>query len=339
MYMPGVAYGIGTKLDKDRLNKKYDCTDGTVGKTGNGVGDFILSLFEQSEIPAIKPRVLIQTVTKPGFGLKEDRDEYEFEDAQGKGLTPASDKIAEDMKFGTSFDLSTIKDDKVRENLERLSKKSDDELFKNLINLAEWVSSGDLEDNNKRIIAEWQRQVYQTSADHYTDSRLTDAVFKEETTQSLISVVKRLLDEALRDVNGDISRLSLNNYIRQFKIKRPQFPFSSDMLHGLTFALNDTWGFKVTLLNYRYDATTKKYWAKLKFDVFDHFGLDKDDVEKFGSMENVQDRLGKLAPVVPYSFCQEAADGFCSWFILQYKRGYKPFVTMMSKEIEIEGRL
>ena len=265
-------------------------------------------------------------------------EEYEwtFEDAQGKGLTPASDEIAEDMKFGTSFDLSTIKDDKVRENLERLSKKSDEELFKNLINLAEWVSRGDLEGNNKRMIAEWQKKVYQTSADHYTDSRLTDAVFKEETTLSLISVVKRLLHEALRVVNGDISRLSLNNYIRQFKIKRPKFPFSSDILHGLTFALNDTWGFKVTLLNYRYDATTKKYWAKLKFDVFDHFGLDKDDVVKFGSMEKVQDRAGKLAPD---SICQQAADGFCSWFILQYKRGYKPFVTMMSKEIEMEGRL
>ena len=339
MYMPGVAYGIGTKLGKDRLNKKYDCTDGTIGKTGNGVGDFILSLFEQSEIPAIKPRVLIQTVTKPGFGLKEDRDKYEFEDAQGKGLTPASNVIAEDMMFGTSFDLSTIKDAKVRENIERLSKKSDDELFKNLINLAEWVSRGDLEDNNKRMIAEWQKKVYQTSEDHYTDSRLTDAVFKEETTQSLISEVKRLLHEALRVVNGDISRLSISNYIGQFNIKRPKFPFSSDKLHGLTFALNDTWGFKVTLLNYRYDATTKKYWAKLKFDVFDHFGLDKDDVEKFGSMENVQERAGKLAPVALDSICQQAADGFCSWFILQYKRGYKPFVTMMSKEIEIEGRL
>ena len=339
MYMPGVAYGIGTKLDKDRLNKKYDCTDGTVGKTGNGVGDFILSLFEQSEIPAIKPRVLIQTVTKPGFGLKEDRDEYEFEDAQGKGLTPASDEIAEDMKFGTSFDLSTIKDDKVRENLERLSKKTDDELFKNLINLAKWVSSGDLEDNNKRIIAEWHRQVYQTSEDHYTDSRLTDAVFKEETTQSLISEVKRLLHKALRVVNGDISRLSISNYIGQFNIKRPMFSSFSDKLHGLTFALNDTWGFKVTLLNYRYDATTKKYWAKLKFDVFDHFGLDKDDVEKFGSMENVQKQAGEYASVALDSICQQAADGFGSWFILQYKRGYKPFVTMMSKEIEIEGRL
>lgn len=34
---------------------------------------------------------------------------------------------------------------------------------------------------------------------------------------------------------------------------------------------------------------------------------------------------------------QEAADGFCAWFILQYRRGYKPFVTMMRKEIKIEG--
>lgn len=58
-------------------------------------------------------------------------------------------------------------------------------------------------------------------------------------------------------------------------------------------------------------------------------------------MKNVQERVGKLAPVAPDSICQQAVDGFCSWFILQYKRGYKPFVTMMSKEIEIEieGRL
>ena len=30
---------------------------------------------------------------------------------------------------------------------------------------------------------------------------------------------------------------------------------------------------------------------------------------------------------------EEAAEGFCAWFILQHMRGYKPFVTMMSKEI------
>jgi len=36
---------------------------------------------------------------------------------------------------------------------------------------------------------------------------------------------------------------------------------------------------------------------------------------------------------------EEAAEGFCAWFILQYMRGYKPFVTMMSKEIIIQGQL
>ena len=36
---------------------------------------------------------------------------------------------------------------------------------------------------------------------------------------------------------------------------------------------------------------------------------------------------------------QAAADGFCAWFILQYMRGYKPFVTMMSKEFILQGQL
>ena len=36
---------------------------------------------------------------------------------------------------------------------------------------------------------------------------------------------------------------------------------------------------------------------------------------------------------------EEAAEVFCSSFILQYMRGYKPFVTMMSKGIIIQGQL
>ena len=36
---------------------------------------------------------------------------------------------------------------------------------------------------------------------------------------------------------------------------------------------------------------------------------------------------------------QEAAGGFCAWFILQYMRGYNPFVAMMSKETIIQGQL
>ena len=82
------------------------------------------------------------------------------------------------------------------------------------------------------------------------------------------------------------------------------------------------------------------------------------NIDEFGSMENVRDKAAPWGEIlshlscprdergydlsenrVPDIFFQEAADGFCSWFILQYLKGYKPFVTMMSKEIEIEGRL
>jgi len=38
-----------------------------------------------------------------------------------------------------------------------------------------------------------------------------------------------------------------------------------------------------------------------------------------------------------YSPPHAVADGFCAWFIVQYRRGYKPFFTMMRKEIKIEG--
>ena len=98
----------------------------------------------------------------------------------------------------------------------------------------------------------------------------------------------------------------------------------------------------MTLLGYRYDATKGHFWANIRIDIFDHFGLDKSDVEKFGSLENVRDKAapwGEAFSGISDGLFGQAADGFCSWFILQYMKGYKPFVTMMSKEIIIQGQL
>lgn len=33
------------------------------------------------------------------------------------------------------------------------------------------------------------------------------------------------------------------------------------------------------------------------------------------------------------------AFGFCAWFILQYLRGYKPFVTVMEKDITLNNTI
>ena len=78
------------------------------------------------------------------------------------------------------------------------------------------------------------------------------------------------------------------------------------------------------------------------------------DNENFGSMEKVRDKAAPWGDILSYLtrpkdergydlsetgasdiFFQEASEGFCSWFILQYMRGYKPFVTMMSDAAHI----
>lgn len=65
------------------------------------------------------PRVIVQTKTKEGFGTKNDRKIFEYEDAFGKGLTPSSKQIAVDMHWGNgkthtnNFNLEQIKDKEV----------------------------------------------------------------------------------------------------------------------------------------------------------------------------------------------------------------------------------
>ena len=46
--------------------------------------------------------------------------------------------------------------------------------------------------------------------------------------------------------------------------------------------------------------------GELLFEMFDHFGLDYPDIEKYDN------------------------DIFIAWFILQHFRGYKPFITKIS---------
>ena len=350
LYMPGFACGASAVIGRNRLKETYDISDGSVGKTGQGMGDYALDIFTMTQIPTIKPRVLIQTVTKPGYGLKEDRNKYEFEDANGHGLTPPSTIVAEDMRYSSFFDLSTIIDDRVRGNLESLNKKTDDELFKKLINLAEWVSRGELEDNNKRMIAEWRQQKYNTPKEYYIDPRLTDAVYKDTT---FVASIKEVVRQSLQRVKGRLEYMNMKVEDTR-KLRRPTFSIGKDKGRGLTFALNDTWGFCVTLLGYRYDATKGHFWANIRIDIFDHFGLDKSDVEKFGSLENVRDKAAPWGEAFSEvtrrrdkhgiygasgGLFEEAAEGFCAWFILQYKREYKPFVTMMSKEFILQGQL
>jgi hypothetical protein len=85
---------------------------------------------------------------------------------------------------------------------------------------------------------------------------------------------------------------------------------------GLTIAVNDTMAFKVEIKSYDIDSS-RKYSATCFVTIYDHFGLDRPDLEKiFVELE-----------------------GFRAWYILQHLRGYKPFITVMENEFDITDTL
>lgn len=74
-----------------------------------------------------------------------------------------------------------------------------------------------------------------------------------------------------------------------------------------------------TLKNFRCTGST--FSGTLSYSLFDHFGLDDNDVEKI------------------YGWTQQ----FCAWYVLQHykncKGAYKPFISYMDFDVSFSGSL
>lgn len=79
----------------------------------------------------------------------------------------------------------------------------------------------------------------------------------------------------------------------------------------MIIAVDDIFAYQVYVDDYKLHSH-RVFSCKLRIIVYDHFGLDMADVEKF-------------------SF----AAGFRAWYVLQHIRGYKPFLTSMECIIPI----
>jgi hypothetical protein len=65
-----------------------------------------------------------------------------------------------------------------------------------------------------------------------------------------------------------------------------------------------------------YNRTDNNYEATYEITLWDHFGLDLNDIRKFNFWA-----------------------GFRAWFILQHLRGYKPFITKVQFEKTFTGNI
>lgn len=227
--------------------------------------------------------------------------------------------MSNDMGYGDGVDMSTGHAVYTRQDIESVGwmMSSDIDRAESLhwsyfrFMVTSLFSVGELEAVALRMIAKFQSN----SGGEFTDDVLTQKVQEHESTKRFVASLTEVITSTIRREGGDIT--SLKNETIDWNGKpygRPRFSTLGDTFTGgLTICINDVWAYEVSITEYEVNASNFK--GKFKVTLFDQFGLDKPDVDKkFGYLQ-----------------------GFRSWFLLQHRRNYKPFITKIEFENSFEG--
>lgn len=167
------------------------------------------------------------------------------------------------------------------------------------------------------------------SGSTYSNTKLTSVAKEHETTTNYVNAVKGQIKSLLSTYKGDIYKLRytastrtsnpLVQKMRANNINQPVFNKASDKIKGLTFCVNGLWGNEIIVKSYTCNGSS--YSCTLTFTLYDHFGLNEPDIDKYGGTH----------------------EGFRDWYILQhfkeYNGAYKPFVSKMSFDVSFSGTI
>ena len=152
---------------------------------------------------------------------------------------------------------------------------------------------------------------------------LTNEVRKNKSTKNYVDYAISIIKKYLKQYKGDVYELikdsSINNEFRM----NATFPKFENPFTGLMIAIHVTHGNNIKITNAKIENNVLK--CKLQFDIFDHYGLNGDDL----NCSKLSIKFKDLA-------------GFRSWYYLQhsvnYKGKFKPFVThvVFYEDLEIQ---
>ncbi|MFN8396717.1 MAG: DUF3289 family protein [Bacteroidia bacterium] len=170
-------------------------------------------------------------------------------------------------------------------------------------------SSGDLQTNINAMIDKFQAN----TGGRYSSDILNKHVRNHDSTKRFVAHIQEEFGKKMSETGGDATGLTPDSLKL---IGNPHFNTPSDTWRGgLTIAINDVWAYDLDLMDY--DRQGDNYSAKVKLTLYDHFGLDRPDVEK---------KYRYLA-------------GFRAWYVLQHLKGYKPFIVDIPLEYSFSGKL
>lgn len=251
-----------------------------------------------------------------------------YQSSRPKGLN-ADGTVADDMKYGqtTRADILAI-NDLFSYQLDEADSEywGPDTLFYEFEDMStSFFATGDMEDVVLDMISHFE----DGSGSDYSNETLTQEAYEHQSTQKYINDVKGEVVRRLTNNGGNIYDLefteegnqsgkSIYNWAQQ-NVSYPRFHENSDIINGLTICVNDTWGNTVEVRDYNFDG--EHFSGTLHFCIYDHFGLDKPDVEKV---------YVNLA-------------GFRAWYVLQhydqFNGSYVPFVSLMEFDVPFEGNI
>lgn len=180
----------------------------------------------------------------------------------------------------------------------------------------------------KEVISDMIRHFANGSGSDYWNSDLTAAAFAHESTQTYISLVQEQIVYLMKCYGGNIARLT---YVAEQRKKNPLvvamgnndilepvFNTPADKINGLTICVDGLWGNKIEVSSFVVSGNS--FTCSLHYTLYDHFGLDQEDIKKYGVFS-----------------------GFQSWYILQHYDQYKglflPFLTLMEFSTTFSGSL
>jgi len=167
------------------------------------------------------------------------------------------------------------------------------------------------------IIKEMIERFESNTGDKYESNLLNEAMKEHSTTQKFVSDIKKFTSDYIfshdKQIGSDFTTES-KNYLNKNSVL-PKFN-DFDWFNGLGIAVHDVYAvYAVRVYAQKLEYKDKQIRGKLSFEIQDHFGLDKKDLN------------GKEF---------EYMNIFRSWFLLQRysKYDYKPFITEMNFPVE-----
>ncbi|EKT3967180.1 DUF3289 family protein [Flavobacterium psychrophilum] len=243
-----------------------------------------------------------------------------------KGMNEAGTAIHHDMMSGDMTDqqIITLNPD-TKKWIDIVNKEGYLGIQKLAIEMEDLLtdfSMGELEDVNLKLY----RKFIGNKGGDFSDEVLTKAAREHESTKLFFKRIKDNIIAQLK-LNPDFvfqKQLLTNHLIinPKIKIQRKDIPSPvySDKYEGLGIAINDTWGYDITITSFEQNIQKRTFSAGFEIEIFDHYGLNSEDID----------------PKIKGGFFGPANfEGFLCWFILQHKCGYKPFCTILKMKTKI----